>query len=227
MLAITTRLPKDVPLGCALRLVVYFLKDSAKAGLTAHLASVKRSRNHSYPGVILYLLKAFAPESLVKREIRDIATLRQRGGESERAFGLRVQTQALRLGDAMKEYERIRAFKNGLPQSIFTYLDSATPYAETFDEVVRAAEQAGLIIGGKAHVSQLPVSTSTKPIAPQTIIRRTGHTAGPGYVVNNLNTPSSDEWQIIGPSKETKTTDGRGQRRPNCFVCGNCSNTKT
>jgi hypothetical protein len=170
--------------GCALRLVIYFLKDSAKAGLTAHLASVKRTRKYSYPGVILYLLKAFAPESLVEREIRDIATLRQKSGESERAFGLRVQTQALRLGDAMKEYERIRAFKNGLPQSIFTYLDSATPHAETFDEVVRAA-------------------------------------AGPGYVVNNLITPGSSEWQITGPSNETKTTDVKGQRRPNCFVCGN------
>jgi hypothetical protein len=183
--------------GAALYIFQYFLVDPAKKSLRLFLRTNASNRDqHSYCGVVLFLLTSYAPEEEVHSERRKIFLHQQKTTESEVDFAVRLQDQASRLGRAFQEGELITSYMNGLPEHIRTYISSVHPNATTFITTQMAAQKAGRTLKKSPPV----YSISTLPP-----VRRPTRLTAPNFVYQ--------------PSKESPITNLRPRQTPSCFVC--------
>jgi hypothetical protein len=196
--------------GCALHLLSSFLKGSARDGLNGFLANVNGTPEYSYLGAVRYLLKTHAPEPRLNNEFRRIATLQMRPGDSITEFGRRVLNHSLRLGTAISDYEKIRAFTSGIPDDIHAFVNTATSDATSFDEIVQAAETAWTALRGQAEVTQAPRKSLP-------LVRRNNRPTGPGYAITTTDYNPPEGWRM---SNTMKKDNEAPTRKLSCFACG-------
>jgi hypothetical protein len=183
--------------GAALYIFQYFLVDPAKKSLRLFLRTNANNRDqHSYCGVVLFLLTSYAPEEEVHSERRKIFLHQQKTTESEAEFAVRLQDQASRLGRAFQEGELITSYMNGLPEHIRTYISSVHPNATTFITTQIAAQKAGRTL------KRSPLVSTISTLPP---VRRLARLPAPNFVYQ--------------PSQEASITNLRPRKTPSCFVC--------
>jgi hypothetical protein len=193
--------------GAAMHLFQYFLLDPAKKGLRLHYRSTMNPSSNSYCGAVQFLLSTYAAEEEVSGECRKIFLMQQRSGENERDFGIRIQAQAGRLGQAFSEENLVTAYLNGVPENIRTYVSSATPNAVTFAQIHIAAYNAGRTLKQRVPTSN-PIHVSGLPQ-----VRRQSRTGGPVYVLSNTPEHQSKDWNTPA------TSATQAKRNLKCFLC--------
>jgi hypothetical protein len=185
--------------GAALYLFQYFLLDPAKKSVRLFMrTNANNIDQHSYSGVVLFLLTSYAPEEEVSTERRKIFLHQQKSTEGEVDFAVRLQEQASRLGRAFRESELITSYLNGLPENIRTYVSAVHPNATTFIQTQMAAQKAGRTL--KIKSTTLSTITTLPPA------RRPARLPAPNYVYQ--------------PSKEAPINNLRVNKKKECFVCG-------
>jgi hypothetical protein len=193
--------------GAALHLFQYFIVDPAKKGLRLFLRSKVNDKSHySYCGAVLFLLTTYAPEDQVNMERRNIFLSQQKSNESEDDFAIRVQAQASRLGQALKESDLITSYVNGLPENVRTYINSVAPNASTFTQTQLAAKSAGKTLKIRAPPAIANISLPA--------VRRTSRYPAPNYVYQS----TSDTRTPIKPFNTTGDPSKSPQIK-SCFVC--------
>jgi hypothetical protein len=92
-------------------------------------------------------------------ECRKIFLMQQKYRESEREFGIRIQAQTGRLGQALSEHSLITAYTNGVPENVRTYVAITSLHATAFAQIQIAAYNAGRTLQVKTPSYQaIPVS---------------------------------------------------------------------
>ena len=203
--------------GAAMHLFQYFLMDTAKKSLQLHFRSTMSASSHSYCGAIHSLLTTYAAEEEVSGECRKIFLMQQKSGENEREFGIRIQAQAGRLGQAFTEDNLITAYLNGVPENVRTYVSSTAPTATTFAQIQIAAYNAGRTLKLKQPMHQsIPIS-----LPP---VRRQPRTNGPLYTIeakqaDTTTAPNSTNQYNVSNNWKVRTNNAQVKRLPECFLC--------
>jgi hypothetical protein len=203
--------------GAAMHLFQYFLLNTAKKSLQLHFRSTMSASSNSYCGAIHFLLTTYAAEEEVSGECRKIYLMQQKSGENEREFGIRIQAQDGRLGQAFTEDNLITAYLNGVPENVRTYVSSTAPTATTFAQIQIAAYNAGRTLKLKQPMYQsIPVS-----LPP---VRRQPRTIGPLYTIEAKHSdsrPASQPSNQFKINNNWRTQDNNAQvkRLPECFLC--------
>ena len=203
--------------GAAMHLFQYFLLNTAKKSLQLHFRSTMSASSNSYCGAIHFLLTTYAAEEEVSGECRKIFLMQQKSGENEREFGIRIQAQAGRLGQAFTEDNLITAYLNGVPENVRTYVSSTAPTATTFAQIQIAAYNAGRTLKLKQPMHQsIPIS-----LPP---VRRQPRTNGPLYTIeakqaDTTTAPNSTNQYNVSNNWKVRTNNAQVKRLPECFLC--------
>jgi hypothetical protein len=203
--------------GAAMHLFQYFLLNTAKKSLQLHFRSTMSASSNSYCGAIHFLLTTYAAEEEVSGECRKIFLMQQKSGENEREFGIRIQAQAGRLGQAFTEDSLITAYLNGVPENVRTYVSSTAPTATIFAQIQIAAYNAGRTLKLK-HPTFQSIPVSLPPV------RRQPRTYGPLYTIeakhpDSTTAPQSTNQFKVNNNWRVQDNNSQVRRLPECFLC--------
>jgi hypothetical protein len=190
-----------------MHLCQYFLLNPAKKGLRLHFRSAINPSANSYCGAVQFLLSTYKAEEEVRSESRKIFLMQQRSGEKERDFGIRINTQDGRLGQAFSEESLVTAYLNGVSENVRTYVASPTLNAVAFAQLHIAAYNAGMTLKQKVPASN-PIQVLGLPPG-----RRQSRTNGPVYFLNN--TPIHQ----LNDCNTSTRSNNHTNRNLKCFMC--------
>jgi hypothetical protein len=147
--------------GAAARLMPYFLKGAPKEEYRSYLKEVPASKP-LYPYMVQYLLETYASDDELAKAYHMAVTARQREGEDERAFALRLRQIAASAGNVFDEATLKSIYVDGLAEYVQESLRVHLTPEMPFSKVQKVAHQLGKSLRRTSERSQVAVVTRKK-----------------------------------------------------------------